>query len=64
MTGPAGDTGPQGPQGPQGVNGVAVSSDGQYAFNVDQYGHLILHYTGSEAPNFSVNENGHLILEI
>ena len=64
LTGPQGPQGPEGPQGPRGINGVAVSAEGQYAFNVNENGHLIVSYTGSEAPNFSVNENGHLILEI
>lgn len=62
--GPKGDTGATGPQGPQGINGVAVAADGQYAFNVDGNGHLILAYTGSEAPNAYINDDGHLILEV
>lgn len=64
LTGPQGPAGLQGEQGPQGLNGVAVAADGQYAFNVDENGHLIVSYTGANAPNFSIDKNGHLILEI
>ena len=63
-TGPAGAEGKQGPPGPQGINGVAVAADGQYAFNVNAEGHLILSYTGDTAPNMHINEAGHLILTI
>ncbi|MBD5161427.1 MAG: collagen-like protein [Oscillibacter sp.] len=66
-TGPVGPQGPpgiQGPEGPPGINGVAVSTTGTYAFNVDENGHLILHYTGNDAPDFSINTSGHLILNI
>lgn len=73
---PRGDVGPQGEQGPQGaqgvqgppgergINGVAVAANGQYAFNVNEDGHLILSYTGEETPDFSIGENGHLILNL
>lgn len=67
--GDKGDTGPQGPQGiqgspgPQGINGVVVEAQGTYAFDVNGEGHLILHYTG-DAPDFSINEDGHLMLNI
>ena len=63
-TGPKGEQGVQGPQGPQGFSGVAVAADGQYAFNVNKDGDLILSYTGDTAPNMRVNENGYLILTI
>jgi len=59
-----GTPGIQGPPGPQGINGVAVSAEGIYAFNVDENGHLILSYTGDEAPNFAIDSSGHLILTI
>lgn len=62
--GPQGPQGVQGPQGPQGINGVAVATTGAYAFNVDENGHLILHYTGDDAPDFSINASGHLILNL
>ena len=69
--GQKGDTGATGPQGVQGIqgerglNGVAVAADGQYAFNVDANGHLILYYNGDTAPNFSIDQNtGHLILTL
>ena len=50
--GPQGAVGVQGPPGRDGINGVAVPEAGQYAFNVDERGHLMLSYTGSEAPDF------------
>lgn len=63
-TGPKGEQGVQGPPGPQGISGVAVAADGQYAFNVNAEGHLILSYTGDTAPNMRINDAGHLILTI
>ena len=60
IQGPQGPQGIQGPQGPQGINGVAVAAEGQYAFNVDGSGHLILYYEGNTSPDFSVGANGHL----
>ena len=56
--GPQGAQGVEGPPGPQGINGVTVAANGQYAFNVDERGHLILSYTGEEAPNMHIDENG------
>ena len=68
-TGPRGETGAQGPKGdpgPQGERGVAavVAAAGSYIFQVDERGHLILHYTGEEAPAFAVNDSGHLVLTL
>lgn len=63
-TGPQGADGVQGPPGRDGINGVAVPEAGQYAFNVDERGHLILSYTGTSAPDFSIREDGHLYLNI
>lgn len=51
----------QGEQGPRGIDGVAVQAEGTFAFNVNEEGHLILSYTGDSAPDFSIDENGHLI---
>lgn len=62
--GPQGIQGPVGPEGPRGMNGVAVSATGQYAFNVNEDGDLIVSYSGDVPPNFSINENGDLILEV
>lgn len=62
--GPVGPQGPQGVQGPQGIAGVAVSAAGIYAFNVNDDGHLILSYTGDNAPDFFIDSNGHLILNL
>lgn len=59
--GPQGIQGEQGEQGPRGIDGVAVQADGIFAFNVNGAGHLILSYTGTEAPDFSINDDGHLI---
>ena len=62
--GPAGPPGIQGPEGPPGTV-VEVETQGTYAFSVDEKGHLILHYTGDTAPDFSINEkDGHLYLNI
>ena len=62
--GPKGDTGATGPQGPRGIDGVAVATSGTYAFNVNAQGHLICSYVGDTAPNFSINNSGHLILSL
>lgn len=62
--GPQGQQGIQGPPGPQGPSGVAVAAEGQYAFNIDENGHLILYYTGDSAPDFEIGEDGHLYLNI
>lgn len=62
--GPAGPQGIPGEQGPRGINGAAVAADGIYAFNVNASGHLILSYTGEDAPNFVISNSGHLILTI
>ena len=67
--GATGARGPQGVQGPKGDTGtaVAVETQGMYYFNVDNdsssptFGHLFLTYTGQEAPNFSINQQGHLV---
>ena len=78
MTGPTGPQGIQGVQGPQGIQGpkgdtgsaVAVETQGMYYFSVDNdsnsptYGHLLLTYSGNTAPNFSINEEGHLICTV
>lgn len=64
LTGPAGPRGETGPQGPQGIAGVAVAAKGQYAFNVNEQGHLIVSYAGDEAPDFFMNDDGHLILNL
>ncbi len=66
VQGPPGNQGEQGPPGPQGERGVAavVPTTGSYIFQVDERGHLILHYTGEEAPAFSIGENGRLVLTL
>lgn len=62
--GPQGIQGPAGPEGPRGMNGVAVAVTGHYAFNVNEDGDLIVSYTGDTPPNFRINEEGELILEV
>ncbi len=66
--GETGDTGPEGPpgiQGPPGPAGTAtvVPTEGAYVFSVEE-GHLILHYTGEKAPDFSIGEDGHLYFNV
>lgn len=63
-TGAQGAQGIQGLPGRDGINGVAVPEAGQYAFNVNEAGHLILVYTGDTAPDFFIREDGHLCLNI
>lgn len=63
-TGAQGAQGIQGPPGRDGINGIAVPQAGQYAFHVNEAGHLILVYTGDTAPDFFIREDGHLCLNI
>lgn len=62
--GPQGIQGPEGPQGPQGIAGVAVQTAGYVTFNVTEDGILQCTYSGEEQPNYSINSDGHLILEM
>lgn len=62
LQGPKGIQGPQGLQGERGVDGIAVSVDGQYAFNVED-GDLVVYYTGDTQPSFTL-EDGNLYLEV
>ena len=48
----------------EGPSGATVSADGFYGFDVDADGHLRLHYTGDTAPDFALDEDGHLILTL
>lgn len=56
IQGLTGQTGPQGPQGPKG--------DGMYAFEIRADGHLYCLYDTAAAPEFSINDSGHLIYTI
>lgn len=57
--------GPEGPPGPQGNTGVVIDINSQYAFTVNEEGFLILHYMdGATPPDFSINSEGHLILNL
>lgn len=49
--------------GPPGKDGVVNVIDGQFAFQIVG-DNLHLYYEGDEAPNFEINEAGHLTLEI
>lgn len=63
IQGPAGPTGPQGMPGAPGANAVIMDiGPYKYSFQVVD-GHLICYYEGDEAPNFYINEQGHLIYE-
>ena len=61
--GDKGDKGDPGEQGPRGFSGVAVATSGMFAFNVTEDGYLTLSYTGDEAPDISIDEDGYLIWE-
>lgn len=65
IPGPPGPQGPEGPQGPQGIHGVVVEFAGLYAFDVNDEGHLMLHYNDpADAPELSINDQGHLVMHI
>lgn len=64
VAGPQGPQGVQGPEGSRGINGVAVESEGHFAFNVTEEGRLVLSYTGSDAPNMEITDDGHLVWTI
>lgn len=50
--------------GPKGADGVVTVTKGQVAFQVIN-DHLFLYYhDGDEEPNYSINGNGHLIMNI
>ena len=64
LTGPEGPQGAQGPPGPRGIDGVAVETAGMVNFSVSAEGHLLCTYTGNEAPDYFIGEDGHLYLNI
>lgn len=49
--------------GPPGRDGVVTTIDGQFAFQIVG-DNLRLYYEGETAPDFEINENGHLTLEV
>ena len=63
-TGPMGPQGVQGPAGPQGIAGVAIQTAGYVNFSVTADGVLQCTYTGDEAPSYSINADGHLVLTV
>ena len=62
--GPMGPQGVQGPAGPQGIAGVAIQTTGYVNFSVTADGVLQCTYTGDEAPSYSINADGHLVLTV
>ena len=62
--GPMGPQGVQGPAGPQGIAGVAIQTSGYVNFSVTADGVLQCTYTGDEAPSYSINADGHLVLTV
>lgn len=62
--GPRGAQGVQGPPGPSGGAGIVVPISGHFGLHVDDTGHLILTYTGDDAPNMYIDDNGHLIWQV
>ena len=50
------------PRGNTGANAVVIEVGAvEYSFHVNGAGHLILSYGGEEAPDFEINNEGHLI---
>lgn len=70
IQGPEGDQGSQGPQGiqgppgPRGIDGVTVEASGMVGFSVSAEGHLLCTYTGDERPDYYIDDNGHLCLDV
>ncbi len=64
VQGEQGIQGPRGPEGPRGIDGVAVQTAGMVSFNVTEDGILQCSYTGDEQPNYYINDEGHLCLDI
>ena len=57
--------GDKGDKGDRGDSGVTATTQGYFTFVVDENSHLICYYDDrDDIPNFSVNENGHLIYEM
>lgn len=52
--------GERGPQGENGKDAVLLEGYGIVGFEIKN-GHLLLHYVGEEAPDFELDERGHLI---
>jgi hypothetical protein len=46
-------------------DGISITTQGLYAFQINDVGHLILHYqTGTDVPAFHIDAAGHLIANI
>ena len=48
----------------KGADGGTVETSGAYGFLVDAEDNLILHYTGDQAPDFVLSDDGHLLLNL
>ena len=57
-------SGHQGRRGRAASTGVAVQTSGMVTFNVSEDGHLLCSYTGDQRPNYYINLEGHLCLDI
>ena len=53
--------GDKGDKGDPGRDGVVTTVNGMIALHINDIGHLILTYSDTDAPNFSINSDGHLI---
>lgn len=60
--GPQGIQGVQGVPGPQGVHGMVLEMNGMVGFHVDAAGHLICTSAGEDAPEYFINDAGHLCM--
>lgn len=64
LDGAQGPQGIPGKDGADGANGIVVTASGQYAFQIKSDHLYVIYEDGTEAPDFEINESGHLILTI
>lgn len=60
IPGTPGKDGKDGKDGRDGMNAVNVPQESLFGFSVNEAGHLILTYGGTEPPPFYIGEDGHL----